>query len=151
MRKSGFLHHSIAPVLVEVFMILWGSESKMLSLKLALLVGSAVEALVLAPPPNLSPDMEQDSVDPLETLSSAVLENASFATITASLPVANSSLTSNDSLHQQVLVRCDDGIGRDLNLQSCSSALSTIDYSDTRQFSWGPRGVGVEYTFPLPR
>ena len=127
----------------------------MLSLELALLVASAVEALVvLSPLSNLSPNLAKDPAGdlfPLETFSSALLENASFATTTASLPVANSSLTSNNSVSAQILVRCDDTLGRDLDLGSCVSALNTIDHTDTRQYSWGPRGIGVEYTFPLPR
>ena len=151
-RSSSLSNRAI---LVQVFEIPWTSESNMLSLELVLLVASAVEALVaLAPPPNLSPDMAQGSAGddfPLELLSSALLENTSFATTTATLPVANSSLASNHSLSAGALVRCDDMLGRDMNLDSCDSAFYTIDRFDMKQYSWGPRGTGVGYDFPLPR
>ena len=68
----------------------------MLSLGLALLIASAIEALVVLPPSgNLFPAVAQESAGdnlPLDTLSSALLKNASFASTTASLPLANSSL-----------------------------------------------------------
>ena len=127
----------------------------MLSLGLALLIASAIEALVVLPPSgNLFPAVAQESAGdnlPLGTLSSALLKNASFASTTASLPLANSSLRSNHSVSESIEIICDDFLGSNLNLKSCLSALSTINSTDTRQLSWGRRGTGVKYDYPLPR
>lgn len=127
----------------------------MLSLGLALLIASAIEALVMLPPSGkLFPAVAQESAGdslPLETLSSALLKNASFASTTASLPLANSSLISNHSVSESIKIICGDLLGNNLNLRSRLSALSTINSTDTRQLSWGRRGTGVEYDYPVPR
>ena len=125
----------------------------MLSYGLPFLAISSVEALVLTPISNAFTNIEQDSVaqgPTLDNVASTLLQDPSYTPSVSSVPAVDASLASNLNL-SAVYYRCDRGLGINLNKMSCNSALSTIDYSDERELTWGLRGTGVEYDFPLPR
>ena len=127
----------------------------MLSIGLLFLVTIAVESLVLTPQSNLFPENAQDSMDEdttLETIAAESLQNSSlFATTTLSpLPITDSSpaLSTGTS---GAMYRCDADLGVNLDGGSCTDALRTINFTDTKQSLWGLRGLGIGYDFPVPR
>lgn len=124
----------------------------MLLCGLLILVLSTVEASVLQPVSDPSPYNAQDTAaSPLETTSSALLKSSSFTPNNRALSLVNSSLASNHNLSTETSVRCDAIYGRNLNHQSCISALKTLKFDNLKQFTWGPRGTGVYYYYPMPR
>ncbi len=109
---------------------------------------------MLTPASNLFPDTAQKSAGDsasLEAISSQLLESSLFITAPSSPPPANSSLALSNGSSLQAMVKCDDALGRNMNLQSCVSALATIEHTVTTPFSWGPRDSEIKYSFPLPR
>ena len=112
---------------------------------------SMVEALVLQPVSNISPHTVQDSaadvVSSLETNSPTLSENSSLTPTHPDLSIAIFSLASTNYFS----VRCDPRYGRDLNQQSCLSAIEAIDFNNQTQVTWGPRDTGMIYDVPMPR
>lgn len=76
----------------------------------------------------------------------------SISTTNASISVANSSQTSNVALlNNGVHLSCRGALlGFNLDVESCRSALRSIDVTERSSISWGPRTTPRLYDVPLP-
>lgn len=114
------------------------ASSRMFSLWSLVLGIKAAEALVLNSPQTLS----QHNATAGTSLQAAAVEVLwQTNTSTPSLNVSN-----------DILYHCDANLGIGINGDSCYGAVAgTPNFRSTVQYTFGSRGTGVRYDFPLPR
>lgn len=123
----------------------------------ALTCASTVSALFIHPPQSEQPPTPD--ADSVLGLSRNITPNEGTSKLHLSLPTvellnqANYTSLSNISVSAQPTFICDEGLGRDLNLQMCLEALASIPWvigPDYRPFSFGPRETNT-FDVGLPR
>ena len=129
----------------------------MIALCVALTCASTVSALSIHPPQSEQPPtIKADSV---LGLSRNITPNEGTSKLHLSLPTvellnqANVTSLSNISVSAQPAFVCDEGWGRDLNLQMCLETLASIPWligPERRPISFGPRETNT-FDIGLPR
>ena len=71
--------------------------------------------------------------------------NQSSTNATTTISITNTSLAASD------LMTCTSDLGTDLDSISCRLSFRAMDYSSSRNRTWGPRGTGVRYDLPMPQ